>query len=54
MVSPLKISNPQLKATKPADFARVHAVFIGLESFKAGQVLGGNLYGFTLPSYRCK
>jgi hypothetical protein len=21
---------------------------------KAGQGLGGNLYGFTLPSYRCK
>jgi hypothetical protein len=54
MVSPLKISNPQPTAANPADFARVHAIFIGLKSFEAGQVLGGNVYGFTLPSYRCK
>jgi hypothetical protein len=51
---PPKINNPQLKAINPADFVRVHAIFIGLGVSKAGQVLGGNLYGFTLPSYRCK
>jgi hypothetical protein len=53
-VSPENISNPQLRAATPADFALVHVLFIVLRRFEAGQVLGGKLYGFTLPGYRCK
>ena len=52
--NPANISNPQLKAITPADFALAHAMFIVLRISETGQVLDGNLYGFTLPSYRCK
>jgi hypothetical protein len=32
-VRPLMIKNPQLRVTNPADFVRVHGLFIGLGSF---------------------
>jgi hypothetical protein len=53
-VIPVRVSNAQLKAINPVDFVRVHLLFIGLGNFKSRAGLGGNLYGFTLPSYRCK